>query len=55
MKKAYLWLTSNIGAVAVLFLLAFIPLYPKLPLINVIRTFVYIRLEDFIVALVIGV
>lgn len=30
-------------------LLAFIPLYPKLPLINVIRTWVYIRLEDFFV------
>ena len=34
-----------------LFLLAFIPLYPKLPLINIIRTWVYIRLEDFLIAI----
>ena len=38
-----------------LFLMAFIPLYPKVPLINVIRTFVYIRLEDFFVAVTIGI
>jgi hypothetical protein len=55
MKKVSNWLTSNIGGLAILFLMAFIPLYPKLPLINVIRTFVYIRLEDFLVAAAIGV
>ena len=33
-----------------LFLLAFIPLYPKLPLIDIVQTWVYIRLEDFLVA-----
>ncbi len=55
MKKALHWLTSNIGGLTILFFLAFIPLYPKLPLINVIRTFVYIRLEDFFVAAAVGV
>ncbi len=55
MKKVLLWLTSNIGGLAILFFLAFIPLYPKVPLINVMRTFVYIRLEDFLVAFAIGI
>jgi hypothetical protein len=55
MKKVLRWLTSNIGGVSILFFLAFIPLYPKLPLINVIRTWVYIRLEDFLVAAAIGI
>lgn len=54
MKKAWHWLTSNIGELSILFFLAFIPLYPKLPIINVIRTWVYIRLEDFLVAAAIG-
>lgn len=34
-----------------LVLLAFIPLFPKLPVINVRGTFVAIRLEDFLIAL----
>lgn len=55
MKKVWHWLTNNIGGLSILFFLAFIPLYPKLPLINVIRTWVYIRLEDFLVAAAIGV
>jgi hypothetical protein len=36
----------------VLFLMAFIPLYPKFPLLNVPGTFVAIRIEDFLIALV---
>ena len=55
MKKAYNWFTSNISGLSILFFLAFIPLYPKLPIINVIRTWVYIRLEDFFVAAAIGI
>ena len=55
MKKLLSWCKENWLLTATLFLLAFIPLYPKLPLINVIRTWVYIRLEDFFVALLIGV
>ncbi|OGE72226.1 hypothetical protein A3H40_02495 [Candidatus Daviesbacteria bacterium RIFCSPLOWO2_02_FULL_38_15] len=39
----------------ILFLFAFIPLYPKLPLLNVSGTFVAIRLEDLLIALVIAI
>ncbi len=35
--------------IVVLFLLVFIPLYPKLPLIDIKNTWVYIRAEDFVV------
>lgn len=34
----------------VVFLFAFIPLYPKFPLINISGTFVAIRIEDFLIA-----
>lgn len=46
---------SNIFESAVILLLAFIPLYPKFPLIGVPNTWVYIRLEDFIIAFFVGV
>lgn len=36
-----------------LFLLAFIPLYPKFPLLNITGTHVAVRLEDLLIALVI--
>lgn len=36
-----------------LFLFAFIPLYPKLPLLNIVGTYVAVRLEDLLIALVI--
>lgn len=45
-------LTSNLEKIlfwAVLFLFAFIPLYPKFPLLNVAGTFVAIRLEDLFI------
>lgn len=44
------FLSENILLILVLFLLAFIPLYPKLPLLDVKNTWVYIRIEDFLVA-----
>ena len=50
MKKLINWCKEHIFLITALFLVAFIPLYPKLPLINVIRTWVYIRFEDFLVA-----
>ncbi len=34
----------------ILFLFAFIPLFPKFPLINIAGTFVAIRIEDFLIA-----
>lgn len=37
----------------ILFLFAFIPLYPKFPLINISGTFVAIRIEDLLIALVV--
>ncbi|KKS90137.1 MAG: Tetratricopeptide repeat protein [Candidatus Gottesmanbacteria bacterium GW2011_GWA2_47_9] len=38
-----------------MFLLFFIPLYPKLPLIDITKTWVYIRVEDILVALTVGI
>lgn len=38
----------------VLFLMVFIPLYPKFPLMNVQGTFVAIRIEDLLIAFIIG-
>lgn len=52
MKKILQWLSENILFLSTLFLLVFIPLYPKLPLINVVHTWVYIRAEDFFVVAV---
>lgn len=50
--KVIRWISNNIFFLLTLFLLAFIPLYPKLPVLDVVHTWVYIRLEDFIVAFV---
>ncbi len=49
MKKITNWISGNILYLATLFLLAFIPLYPKLPLVDIKNTWVYIRVEDFLV------
>lgn len=48
-KKIYNFVKANLLFIETLVLLAFIPLYPKLPLINVNNTWVYIRAEDFLV------
>ncbi len=42
---------NNVFLLFTLFLLAFIPLYPKLPLVDITNTWVYIRIEDVLVAL----
>lgn len=52
MKKIIDFILGNILSFATLFLLAFIPLYPKIPLLDVKNTWVYIRAEDFLVFLV---
>ncbi len=49
MLKLIHWCKEHILFISTLFLLAFIPLYPKLPLFNIQNTWVYIRLEDFFV------
>lgn len=54
MKKLLQWCLDHLPFIGTLILLAVIPLYPKLPLIGVIRTWVYIRLEDFLTAFFIG-
>lgn len=50
--KIFRWFYNNAFFVITLFLLAFIPLYPKLPVLDVNHTWVYVRIEDFIVAFV---
>ncbi len=49
MKKLLSSIWDNILLIETLFLLIFIPLYPKLPLLDVTNTWVYIRAEDFVV------
>ncbi len=44
------WIKENPLLLITLFLFAFIPLYPKLPLLDIKNTWVYIRVEDFLVA-----
>lgn len=45
------WIKENPLLLFTLFLFAFIPLYPKLPLLDIKNTWVYIRIEDFIIVL----
>ena len=52
MSKLWAKIKENILFIETLILLAFIPLYPKLPLINVRNTWVYIRAEDFLIVVV---
>lgn len=49
MQKLINWCNRWGTAFFTLALLAFIPLYPKLPLIDVTNTWVYVRVEDFVV------
>lgn len=49
--KIFRWIRDNFLFTFTIFLLAFIPLYPKLPLLDVVNTWVYVRAEDFIIAL----
>ena len=52
MLKLLKWLDDNILTIFAGFLLAFIPLYPKLPLFDVLPGYIVrVRLEDFFVAL----
>jgi len=53
MVKLFDWLDEHILKIGIGFLLFFIPLWPKLPLIGVPRTWVYIRLEDIFLAILV--
>jgi hypothetical protein len=49
MRKLFPFLSSRALFFLALFLTVFIPLFPKLPLFDIVQTWVYIRLEDFFV------
>lgn len=52
MQKLFAWLDHNILFFLSIFLLAFIPLYPKLPLVDILPGYIVrVRLEDVFVAL----
>src|SRR5258706_1980028 len=55
MKKLLKLLDDNIVKFGGIATLIFVALYPTLPSIHIIRTWVYIRLEDFLIALVVTV
>src|SRR5579883_3319387 len=55
MKKLLTFLDDYLLKILVGTTIAFTALYPKLPSIHIIRTWVYIRLEDFLIALVVSV
>lgn len=48
-KKIFSWCANNLLFLCTVFLLVFIPLYPKLPLLDIKNTWVYVRVEDFLV------
>lgn len=50
MEKLLNWLDQNLLRLLIGFLIAFIPLWPKIPAIGIPHTWVYIRLEDFFIA-----
>ncbi len=54
MRKLFGWLDANFLRFGVAFALAFVALYPKLPTIYIHHTWVYIRLEDFLIALLVA-
>lgn len=51
--KILRFIYHNILFLISIFLLVFIPLYPKIPLLDVKGTWVYIRVEDFVIAFVV--
>src|SRR5476651_67555 len=55
MKKLLQFLDNYILKICVSLVIAFIPLYPKLPSISITHTWVYIRLEDFLITAVVVV
>ncbi len=52
MRRFFRFLDENLLKFAIVFAIAFIPLYPKLPSIGISHVWVYIRLEDFLILLV---
>lgn len=54
MARLWNFFKNNLLKVGISFLILFIPWYPKLPSVHVTHTWVYIRLEDFFILLVVG-
>lgn len=52
MQKLINWCKKEWVLLASCFFVAFIPLYPKLPLFDIVQTWVYVRIEDMLVAIV---
>jgi hypothetical protein len=52
LKKALNFVKENVLFLMTLFLIVFIPLVPKIPIININNTWVYVRTEDFVVLFV---
>ena len=46
------WIDENLLKIIITFFIFFIPLYPKLPLIDIEYTYIYIRFEDLFLALI---
>ena len=55
MRRLLNWFDKYFLEIWISVLLVFIPLYPKLPLFDIRYTWVYIRLEDIVVGLVVGI
>ena len=55
MKKLLNFFSQNLLKIGVSVLILFIPLYPKLPSVHITHTWVYIRLEDFLIFLVVAI
>jgi hypothetical protein len=55
MGKFSRFFSQNLLKIGISALLLFIPLYPKLPSLHITHTWVYIRLEDFLIFLVVGI
>jgi len=55
-KKTFSWIDNNLTTILGAFLLVFIPLYPKLPLFDILPGYIVrVRLEDFFVAFSIAI
>lgn len=54
MKKLLTFLDEKFLKFGIGFAIVFTALYPKLPSVHIVHTWVYIRLEDFLIALLIG-
>lgn len=50
--KLFRWLDNHLIKILIVFFIFFIPLYPKLPLIDIEYTYIYIRAEDLFIALI---